>query len=328
MAEHIVAVFRNNASATSAAEGLANLGIPASAIRQYAGGAMAGPQVDQGTTTTSTHTAGGGFWSWLFGEESTTETTHSDYSDDSGAYDRRAKAGDFVLSVTVDDDTKIHQVISVLEAHDPVDIDEHTEGEPTTGATMTTSTGSSATGRDFSTGDVARAGAVGTTTPTGRAGATVASAPPVTGSTPADATATGAGLASPTRTGATQEEVIPLSEEKLEVGKRSVDRGATRIRRYVVEKPVEENVTLRGERVTVEKRTPVETATAGAGAFEERVVEVRETAEEPVVAKTARVAEEVVVGREATERTETVRDTVRREEVEVSGDGKVGGVKP
>jgi stress response protein YsnF len=35
-----------------------------------------------------------------------------------------------------------------------------------------------------------------------------------------------------------------------------------------------------------------------------------------------------VVGREATERTETVRDTVRREEVEASGDGKVGGVKP
>src|ERR1700760_2696234 len=72
-------------------------------------------------------------------------------------------------------------------------------------------------------------------------------------------------------------------------------------------------------RVTVERRQPTETAAAPeTGAFEERVVEVRETAEEPVVAKTARVAEEVVVGREATERTETVRDTIRREEVEVS----------
>jgi stress response protein YsnF len=47
-----------------------------------------------------------------------------------------------------------------------------------------------------------------------------------------------------------------------------------------------------------------------------------------VVAKAARVVEEVVVGREATERTETVKDTVRRDEVEVSGDGKVGGVGP
>ena len=81
---------------------------------------------------------------------------------------------------------------------------------------------------------------------------------------------------------------------------------------------------LRGERVTVERRQPIETtATPGTGAFEERVVEVRETAEEPVVAKTARVTEEVVVGREATERTETVRDTVRREEVEVTDNAGV-----
>ena len=119
------------------------------------------------------------------------------------------------------------------------------------------------------------------------------------------------------------EEVIPLSEELLEVEKRAVDRGTTRIRRYVVETPVEQNVTLHAERVTVERRTPIETGVPGSGAFEERVVEVRETAEEPVVAKTARVAEEVVVGREATERTETVRDTVRREEVEVSRDGEL-----
>ena len=47
------------------------------------------------------------------------------------------------------------------------------------------------------------------------------------------------------------------------------------------------------------------------------------TAEEPVVAKTAHVVEEVVVGREATERTETVKDTVRREEVDVAKDGDV-----
>jgi stress response protein YsnF len=51
------------------------------------------------------------------------------------------------------------------------------------------------------------------------------------------------------------------------------------------------------------------------------VIEVRETAEEPVVSKTARVAEEVVVRKDVTEHTETVRDTVRREEVEVEKDG-------
>jgi stress response protein YsnF len=61
-------------------------------------------------------------------------------------------------------------------------------------------------------------------------------------------------------------------------------------------------------------------AGAPAGAFEERTVEVHQTAEEPVVTKTARVAEEVVVRKDVTERTETVRDDVRREQVEVQKD--------
>jgi hemerythrin-like domain-containing protein len=41
------------------------------------------------------------------------------------------------------------------------------------------------------------------------------------------------------------EEVIPLGEEVLEVGKRTENRGTARIHRYVVETPVEERVTLR-----------------------------------------------------------------------------------
>jgi stress response protein YsnF len=91
------------------------------------------------------------------------------------------------------------------------------------------------------------------------------------------------------------------------------------IRRYVVRKPVEEQVTLRDETVSVERRRPVATTEAGvpSGAFEERTVEVHQTAEEPVVNKTAHIAEEIVVHKETTERTETVRDDVRREEVEV-----------
>ena len=119
-----------------------------------------------------------------------------------------------------------------------------------------------------------------------------------------------------------QEEVIPLAEEELQVGKRTVDRGTTKIRRYVVRRRVEESVTLRDETVSVERRRPVTQGEAAvpAGAFEERTVEVHQTAEEPVVSKTARVAEEVVVRKNVTERTETVRDDVRREEVEVQKD--------
>jgi len=120
-------------------------------------------------------------------------------------------------------------------------------------------------------------------------------------------------------TGGKHEEVIPLAEEELQVGKRTVDRGTTSIRRYVIRTPVEESVTLRDETVSVERRRPVMPGEAGvpAGAFEERTVEVHQTAEEPVVNKTTRVAEEVVVRKDVTERTETVRDNVRREQVEV-----------
>jgi hypothetical protein len=59
------------------------------------------------------------------------------------------------------------------------------------------------------------------------------------------------------------EEVIPLAEEELQVGKRTVDRGTTSIRRYVVRKPVEESVTLRDETVSVERRRPVTAGEAG-----------------------------------------------------------------
>jgi uncharacterized protein (TIGR02271 family) len=118
---------------------------------------------------------------------------------------------------------------------------------------------------------------------------------------------------------ATGEQIIPLKEEQVEVGKRMVDHGVTRVRRYVVETPVQRDVTLHGERVTIERRHPVGGVGAQGGAFEERTVEVRETEEVPVVEKMSRVVEEVAIRKEATERKETVRDTVRREQVEVTG---------
>ena len=55
------------------------------------------------------------------------------------------------------------------------------------------------------------------------------------------------------RAGTTGEEVIQLSEETLAVGKRAVNRGTTRVRRYVIETPVEEQISLRDETVSVER---------------------------------------------------------------------------
>jgi uncharacterized protein (TIGR02271 family) len=119
------------------------------------------------------------------------------------------------------------------------------------------------------------------------------------------------------RTRSGDETVIPIVEEQLSVGKREVERGGVRVRSYVVETPVEESVTLRDETVNVERRAVNRPADVTADAFRERTIELTETDEEAVVAKTARVVEEVVVSKDVTERTEQVSDTVRRTEVDV-----------
>jgi stress response protein YsnF len=124
-----------------------------------------------------------------------------------------------------------------------------------------------------------------------------------------------------TRTGAAErEEQIPIVEEQVNIGKRSVERGGVRVRSYVVETPVEEQVRLRDETVTVERRPGglVEGSTeVPADAFRERTIEVTETDEEAVVSKTAHVRETVVVRKDVEERAQSVRDTVRRTEVEI-----------
>jgi uncharacterized protein (TIGR02271 family) len=124
---------------------------------------------------------------------------------------------------------------------------------------------------------------------------------------------------SPTATaGRIGEEVIPIVEERLRVGKRDVERGRVRVRSYIVETPVEEQVTLRSEHVELERR-PVdrELTAADTELFRERTIEATETAEEAVIAKDVRVKEELVLRKGVVENVETVRDTVRRTEVEV-----------
>ncbi|MBV9295247.1 MAG: DUF2382 domain-containing protein [Acidobacteriaceae bacterium] len=115
-----------------------------------------------------------------------------------------------------------------------------------------------------------------------------------------------------------QSKSIPVVEEELQVGKRSVLRGGVRVYSRVIEEPVEETIRLREERVRVE-RQPVNRAVKESDlrAGREQVIEVQEYAEEPVVSKSARVVEEVRVNKEASERTETVKDTVRHTEVNV-----------
>lgn len=127
-------------------------------------------------------------------------------------------------------------------------------------------------------------------------------------------------------TSANDSEVIPLAEEELQVGKRDVNRGKVKVRTYVVETPVAEDVSLREESVHVDRRPADRALRAGEAGdlFQERTIEVEERGEEAVVNKTARVREEVAIGKTVEERTETVRDKVRRTEVEVEDD-RTGG---
>ncbi|HYI49932.1 MAG TPA: YsnF/AvaK domain-containing protein, partial [Allosphingosinicella sp.] len=120
-----------------------------------------------------------------------------------------------------------------------------------------------------------------------------------------------------------EEEHVPIVEEQLRVGKREVERGGARVRSYVREVPVHEQVNLREEHVSVERR-PVGERSAVAGlsgnnedTFRDRTIEMTERSEEAVVAKEAQVREELVVKKTAEERTEQIDDNVRRTEVEV-----------
>ena len=110
---------------------------------------------------------------------------------------------------------------------------------------------------------------------------------------------------------------VPVIEEELRVGKRTVKRGGARIHSQIEEVPVQEPVTLREEKVTVERRPADRLVENAPGAFKEGTIEVTETSEIPVVEKQIRVVEEIVVGKEVTEHEEIVRDTVKRREVEV-----------
>jgi len=114
-----------------------------------------------------------------------------------------------------------------------------------------------------------------------------------------------------------EEAVIPVAEEQLRVGKRDTSLGRVRVRSYVVEQPVSEDVRLREENVTVERRPVDRPLTGDDRLFQDRSVEVEEHREEAVVAKEARVKEEVVVKKKVGELVEHVSDTVRRTEVEV-----------
>jgi uncharacterized protein (TIGR02271 family) len=175
------------------------------------------------------------------------------------------------------DDTEADQVRDLLERSPAVDVDEREQQLRSAGAF-----------------------------PAARPSTTQASAAPLAQTRTTDRTATEG------------EQSIPIVEEALRIGKRSVERGGVRVRAYTVETPIQEQVTLREEHVDIERhRVDQPLGAVGADAFQERTIELTETAEEAVVAKEARVVEELTVRKDVTEHAETIEDTLRHTEVDV-----------
>lgn len=114
------------------------------------------------------------------------------------------------------------------------------------------------------------------------------------------------------------QENIKIIEENLRVGKETVQTGGVRLKSRIVSKPVEENIRLREERVYV-RRNPVNRPASATelDSFKEGEVVLTEHAERAVVAKEANVVEEISVGKEVEAHDETIRETVRKTEVDV-----------
>ena len=200
-----------------------------------------------------------------------------DDDDERGYYSEAIRRGGTMVTVNVDE-ARADRASDILERFDPIDVDERAASYRASGYT-----GYDASAAPYAAEDIARE------------------------------RESYSNLA-----GGQGEVKVPVVEENLEVGKRQVQRGGVRVYNRVTETPVEKDVRLREEHVSVDRR-PVDRPVSEAelSSLREGTIEVTETAEEPVIAKRARVAEEVVISKDVEERTETVRDSVRRTDVEV-----------
>jgi stress response protein YsnF len=278
--ETIIAVFDTAAHAQAAARALEIAGFPANDINTF-----------DSARLSSTAAGGGvrdvGLWQRLFG---------GDYrQQEAAAYARTVEGGGVVLTIRVPD-SKVAQAMSVLNFHKPVDVRGRTMEAGTTTTTTTTTATAAAPIMSSSTA----------------ASAAAPAAPPAA---PMAAAAAGPAVAQAARAAA--EEVMRLAEEELNVTKRQIEAGMTRIRRFVTQKAVEAQVTLHEEHAEILRRGVTDPGLFKDIDWTDKVIEIVETAEEPVISKTAHVAEEVIIRREGSDRVETVHDTIRRQQVEV-----------
>jgi uncharacterized protein (TIGR02271 family) len=115
---------------------------------------------------------------------------------------------------------------------------------------------------------------------------------------------------------------VPLSEEEVKVGKRTVGAGEVKLRKTVTTEQVNVPVELKHEDIVVERVAANEVGSTGKEPFREEQIKVPLSREEPVVEKETRVTGGVRVRKTQGIEQETVQENVRREEVDVDESGK------
>lgn len=219
--------------------------------------------------------------------------------DDRHSYAEGLRRGGYLVSVPTTHENR-DTILDILDDEGTVDMDER--------ETSWRSEGWSGT----------ETGYVGSSTAAGTLGAT-------SGETYARTEDTTALRAAGDRSAADSDGTIEVVEENIKVGKRDVSHGRVRVRSYVVEEAVSQDINLRSERVDIQRRVVDRPVTGADMAFKEQTIELEETAEEAVVSKEARVKEEIDLRKVGTERVETVSDTVRRTEVDIE-DERASGI--
>ncbi|WP_460452277.1 YsnF/AvaK domain-containing protein [Alsobacter sp. SYSU BS001988] len=236
--------------------------------------------------------------------------------EDAHTYAEGVRRGGSLVTVRTDD-ALYDKVVDILDDDGTVNIDERESTWRKEGWNGRYEPGVGATGTTSSTPGVA--GSMAASTPASPAGLGRTGAGMTGAGTTGYAGASGSGVGGTSsgygETGRSGEQVIPVAEERLNVGKREVNEGRVRVRSYTVEKPVTEQVNLREEHVDVSRR-PVDRPVSG-DPFRERTIEATETSERPVVEKQARVVGEVAVNKDVRNTTQTVSDTVRKTEVDI-----------
>lgn len=112
-----------------------------------------------------------------------------------------------------------------------------------------------------------------------------------------------------------EDDSVVRSEEELQVGKRSVEAGSVRLRKWVETEDVNLDVDLQRETAKV-SREPLDEKVSGAEIGEDEI-EMQLHREEAVVQKQTVGKERITLGKETETETEQVSDSVRKERVEV-----------